>query len=66
MKSDIANCSSEGEVKKLCQDKFSISKLKDVRNKMIEVGFKLDERVGPKRFCTYRFDDDGLMPVKIR
>jgi hypothetical protein len=65
-KSDVANCSTEGEVKKMCQEKFGIGKLKDVRNKMIEVGFKLDERANAKRFCTYRFDDDGLKPVKVR
>ena len=42
-------------------------KLRDVPNRMVEAGFKLDCNDGlGKRYVRYRFDDARLQPVRVR
>jgi hypothetical protein len=63
-----SRASKEADVKKAVADHFGIGKLRDTKNRMIELGFKLECNDGKgHRFVRYKFDeDDVLKPIRFR
>jgi hypothetical protein len=64
--SDVANSLEESKVKKMFAEFQRIHKIRDVRNRMVDAGFKLDGNNGRgHRYVSYRFGDK-LEPLKLK
>ncbi len=64
----VAQSSKECEVKRAVAQHLGIAKVRQVKNMMIELGFKLECNDGKgHRYVRYNIDGDGVMkPIKLK